>query len=180
MSATDPLPEETGYWSYEHLSAMYDLFWIGCRYQYRSGAYQQNVSGPTTPISVTSTGIGSGIVPAELVQLESPSMNVRVVWRGRRLNAMPSVPNPFPPVNAPFTLMDYDFGSEEEPKLVSDGHQYAFTLSGIYNYSLYLPILPGDGYQLGSAPYQTLPTNVFVIGVSQFRDTIFNLSNISG
>ncbi len=168
------------YWSYEHLSDQYDYYWIGCRYRYISGAYQQHVSGPTTAISKTSIGAGAGITPAELVQLESPSMTVTVTWRARRANALPSVPNPFPPPGAPFTLLNFDFGSDEEPHLMSDGQQYEFSLSGVYEYALATPILPGDSFQLGAAAYQTLPTNILVVGVNQFYDTIFNLANIAG
>ena len=179
MSALDPLPTEFGYWSTENLSASYDSYTLFIEYDGETGAYQQRVSGPTQPLTKYSTGAGSSITPCENVQLESPSMIVTVHWEARRLNALPSVPNMWPPPGAPFTLLRWKLYGIN-PKLQSDGQQYAFAVGGRYVYSVAYPILPADGYQLGASREQTLPTSVMVIGVNQFYDTIFNLQNISG
>lgn len=174
-----PIDAGSGYFSTEHFQALYDYYTMRVRYTYQSGAYQQHVSGPTNYISSTSVGAGSGITPAELVQLESPSMKVTVGWEAKRIGDKPSIPSPFPPLSAPFTLIGFDFGGES-PKLMEDAQTYIFTASGTYLYALATPILPGDSYQLGALPYQVFPTSIMVIGVNQFRDTIFNLGNIGG
>ncbi len=175
------MPTNTGvsYWANEQFQARYDYYSLKVHYRLWTGAYQQPVSGPTQPISKTSVGTGSGITPCELVQLESPHMKVTVAWTAKRIGAKPTIPNPWPPANSPFTLLYCDFGGEN-PQLMEDSQTYIFELSGFYEYALALPILPGDSFQIGAVPVQTLPTNVMVIGAQQFSDAIFNLASIAG
>jgi hypothetical protein len=154
--------------------AVYDIVFA---YDMDAGVIQLPVSGQPTDVQV-GYGKGGGInpVPCEIIQMNAPVMAVTATFRARRVGLPIPLPDWRPPSqSSKYTLKRVRFAAKDPALNNSDGQTYTFSAEGFVEYLLVLPFTPSDGFPMGAAPYQTLPTNVVGITADQFNQTIFPL-----
>lgn len=145
----------------------------GDHYQYLFTDYELEIEYDTDEHKIQLPVAGTGPLASEIIQLAAPTQRATIRWKGDRIGTWPKAPIAHSLVTNGHLLSKKV--RPEAPRLIPDGQQYEYSMSGEYIYAITTPLNEAtSGLPAPSMPYDTLsPSDARVPSSTFTGDIVF-------